>query len=130
MWDFIREIHFSHAPMRKNASVFGSRIPFPWGEGIGKDKRVTMDLWQLRYFVCAAEHLNFTKAAESLHISQSALSKKISDLENHFGVQLFLRGKQSLSLTMAGQVFLNESRSILGKWDQTSITSGRRHPET
>lgn len=78
-----------------------------------------MDLWQLRYFVSAAEHLNFTKAAESLHISQSALSKKIADLENHFGVQLFLRGKQSLSLTMAGQVFLNESRSILGKWDQT-----------
>jgi DNA-binding transcriptional LysR family regulator len=78
-----------------------------------------MDLWQLRYFVSAAEHLNFTKAAESLHISQSALSKKIADLEYHFGVQLFLRGKGALSLTMAGQVFLNESRSILAKWDQT-----------
>lgn len=78
-----------------------------------------MDLWQLRYFVCAAEHLNFTKAAESLHISQSALSKKIADLEHHFDVQLFIRGRQSLSLTAAGKAFLEESRMILSKWDET-----------
>jgi len=76
-----------------------------------------MDLWQLRYFAAAAETLNFTKAAESLHVSQSALSKKIADIENHFGVQLFLRGKRALRLTAAGQVFLNEARTILAKWD-------------
>lgn len=77
-----------------------------------------MDLWQLRYFVRAAEKLNFTKAAESLHVTPSALSKKIADMESHFGVQLFLRGKRTLHLTAAGQILLNESRAILSRWDE------------
>lgn len=77
-----------------------------------------MDFWQLRYFVTAAEMLNFTKAANSLNVSQSALSKKVGDLEALFGVQFFLRGKRSLRLTMAGQVFLNEARAMLSKWDE------------
>ena len=64
---------------------------------ISAGKGNIMDLWQLRYFVKAAETLNFTKAAESLFITQSALSKKIADMEMHFGVQLFLRGKKNLA---------------------------------
>jgi DNA-binding transcriptional LysR family regulator len=76
-----------------------------------------MDLWLLRYFVCAAETLNFTKAAKRLYITQPALSRKIADLEEHFGAQLFIRGKRSLQLTAAGQILLNECRIILARWD-------------
>lgn len=79
-----------------------------------------MDLWLLRYFVCAAETLNFTRAARNLCITQPALSRKIADLEAHFGAQLFVRGKRSLQLTAAGQILLNESRIILARWDETA----------
>ena len=79
-----------------------------------------MDLWVLRYFVCAAETLNFTKAAKSLCITQPALSRKIADLEENFGAQLFVRGKRSLQLTTAGQILLNECRIILARWDETA----------
>jgi DNA-binding transcriptional LysR family regulator len=79
-----------------------------------------MDLWVLRYFVCAAEMLNFTRAAKRLYITQPALSRKIADLEEHFGTQLFVRGKRSLQLTAAGQILLNECRIILARWDEAA----------
>ena len=72
-----------------------------------------MELRHLRYFVAVAERQNFTKAADSLRVAQSAVSQQIADLEYEIGVQLLARTKRKVSLTSAGRSFLVEARSIL-----------------
>ena len=72
-----------------------------------------MELRQLRYFVAVADTLNFCRAAESLYVSQSALSKQISELERELGVTLFNRDRRSVELTAAGQLLLPEAKDIL-----------------
>ncbi|MBP5303375.1 MAG: LysR family transcriptional regulator [Clostridia bacterium] len=74
-----------------------------------------MNLNQLEYFVCAAETLNFTKAAEKCFISQTAMTQQIKALENTVGVALFDRDNHHVSLTTAGKVYLNEARVILNR---------------
>lgn len=77
-----------------------------------------MELRQLRYFVAVADTLNFSRAAESLYLSQSALSKQIQALEQELGVVLFERDRRSVLLTQAGQVLLPEAKSLLLRADK------------
>lgn len=72
-----------------------------------------MELRHLRYFCAVAEWQGFNKAARKLHISQSAVSEQISDLENEIGVPLFHRDKRAILLTVHGEVFLREAKKIL-----------------
>ncbi len=72
-----------------------------------------MELRQLRYFTAVAETLNFSRAAETLYISQSALSQQIADLEREMGVQLLQRSKRSVELTPAGRAMLAEAKKLL-----------------
>ena len=72
-----------------------------------------MDLRQLRYFIAVAETLNFSRASESLFLSQSALSRQISDLEDELGLRLFDRDNRNVTLTEAGRLLLGEAREIL-----------------
>lgn len=72
-----------------------------------------MELRQLRYFVAVADTLNFSRAAETLYISQSALSKQIADLEAELGASLFKRDKRSVELTQAGALLRDEAKGLL-----------------
>ncbi len=72
-----------------------------------------MELWQLRTFTAIAETLNFTKASEKLHLTQSAVSHQIKALEEEFGVPLFIRAKSGVVLTDAGKVALRYAGRIL-----------------
>ena len=72
-----------------------------------------MELRQLRYFVAVADTLNFSRASESLYVSQSALSKQVAELEQELGVLLLERDKRSVRLTRAGELLLPEAKSIL-----------------
>lgn len=72
-----------------------------------------MDFRQLQYLTAVAEHRNVTKAAESLYISQSALSHYIRKTEEELGVQLFDRSTTPISLTYAGKCYIASARRIL-----------------
>ncbi|MBF9130233.1 LysR family transcriptional regulator [Plantactinospora sp. S1510] len=86
---------------------------------------MTVELRQLRYFVAVAEHLNFSRAAERLHLAQQSLSQQIRTLERGLGVRLFDRDTRGTRLTAAGQVFLPEARAVLARFD-TAIAVVRR----
>lgn len=72
----------------------------------------------LEYFLVVVKHLNISKAAKELFISQPALSKQISQLEAELGVSLFDRTKHSLKLTHAGEVLLSETNELFKKQDE------------
>lgn len=65
-----------------------------------------LDVHQLNVFVVAAESLNFTQAAQQLHMTQPSVSQHIQGLERHFDTQLFLRNGRNLELTDAGMALL------------------------
>ncbi|MES2317668.1 MAG: LysR family transcriptional regulator [Pseudomonadota bacterium] len=84
-----------------------------------------MELRHLRYFIAVAEELNFTRAAERLHIGQPPLSHAIQALEADVGAQLFERTKRWVRMTEAGRLFLDDARRILGLAEQAADTARR-----
>lgn len=74
-----------------------------------------MTLEQLRIFVCVAERLNMTRAAEALHITQSGVSASIGALESAYGAALFDRVGRRIELSAAGRVFLGEAEKVLNQ---------------
>lgn len=72
-----------------------------------------MNTVQLECFLAVAQYLNFSKAAESVSITQPAVSHQISSLEDELGVKLFVRTSKSVSLTREGIMFISDAEQIL-----------------
>jgi len=68
---------------------------------------------ELKVFVMAAEELNFSRAAQRLHLSQSAVSQNIQSIERTYGVELFVRHGRSVQLSEAGLAILPLARDVL-----------------
>src|SRR5437763_16103599 len=77
-----------------------------------------MELRQLRTFVAVAELRHFARAASLCNLSQPAVSHQIALLEQEVGARLLNRAARRVSLTVAGVVFLEEARRILGALDR------------
>jgi DNA-binding transcriptional LysR family regulator len=74
-----------------------------------------MELRHLRYFVAVAEELNFTKAAEKLHLAQPSLTRQIHNLEQELGVRLLNRTKSRVTLTEEGRSFLVDAKRLVAQ---------------
>jgi DNA-binding transcriptional LysR family regulator len=72
-----------------------------------------MHLRHLESFVAVADHLNFSRAADELHIAQPAVSQQIRALETELGMDLFDRIGKKVTLTEAGRALLPYARQIL-----------------
>src|SRR5438128_1160990 len=79
-----------------------------------------MELRQLRTFVAVAELRHFARAASLCNLSQPAVSHQIALLEGELGARLLNRAARRVSLTVAGEVFLEEARRILGAVDRAN----------
>ncbi|MHC6228029.1 LysR family transcriptional regulator [Pseudomonas sp. X10] len=83
-------------------------------------KRLVPSMAALQCFEAAARHLSFTRAAEELHLTQSAVSKQVAQLEEMLRHHLFLRIRRRLQLTPAGALYLAEVNKILTQVDMSS----------
>lgn len=73
-----------------------------------------MDIRYLTYILTIAQKQNMTKAAEELYVSQSSLSQYLTKLENELGTPLFYRSRGRLSLTPAGELYVEAARRVIG----------------
>src|SRR3954466_16039713 len=80
--------------------------------------RTLMELRHLRYFDAVAETLNFTRAAERLHVTQSTLSHQIKQLEDELGSPLFDRAGKKVRLTEAGEMLRSHMTPALEQIDR------------
>src|SRR5580765_1276217 len=76
----------------------------------------------LRAFVTVGEMQSFAAAAKALHLSQPALSRRISHLEDMLGVRLFDRTTRSVALTLLGGRFLGEMRGLVEDLDRSVLS--------
>ena len=74
-----------------------------------------MELRQLRYFAAVARHRSFTRAAEELHVAQSALSQQVKRLERELGAVLLVRTTRRVELTETGEAALTRATRILAE---------------
>ena len=76
-----------------------------------------MEIRQLRYFIAAAEAGNLRTASKNIHISHSALSMSIKNLESDLGVVLLHKNRKGVQMTFAGEQFLAAAHSLLRQID-------------
>ena len=81
-----------------------------------------MNIKALEYFIRLAEYQNFSKAARQLYISQTALSKIIAGLEEEVGERLFIRNKNTVSLSAAGLAYLNFAKKTVELYQKSRKT--------
>jgi len=86
---------------------------------------------QLQYFVALVENEHFGKAAEACHVSQSAFSSAIKELENTLATQLVDRTNRQVTITSTGQQIATQARLVLGDiTDLVELAAGEKQPLT
>jgi LysR family transcriptional regulator, low CO2-responsive transcriptional regulator len=75
---------------------------------------------QLKVFRTVAQHLSYTRAAETLYLSQPAVAQQVKTLEQMLGLRLFARSGRGIVLTPAGQEFLNHADRLLTRLAETT----------
>lgn len=88
-----------------------------YGECRNRAGDVKMELYQLKYVLTLAEELNFSKAAQRLYITQSALSQQIKKLEKELGIYLFERDTKSVTLSPDGKEFIEYAKRICAEYE-------------
>ena len=83
--------------------------------------RINLDLAELRAFIAVADHASFSAAAAELHLSQSALSRRIERLENALGAKLFERTTRKVALSAVGREFLRRARELLDGLEESMM---------
>jgi DNA-binding transcriptional LysR family regulator len=84
-----------------------------------------MELRQIRYALAVARERSFTRAAQRLHVSQSAVSEQVAKLEEELGFEIFARVGHSIELTDAGRTFLSEAERVAGEFQGLARTAER-----
>lgn len=77
--------------------------------------RALIDIKRLQHLELLAEELNFSRAAERAHLSQTAFSRSIQSLESEFGLRLFDRDTRSVRPTPAGRYLIAKAKVLLGR---------------
>jgi len=85
---------------------------------------MNFDLGDLRAFIAVAELASFRAAAETIHLSQPALSRRIDKLEDALGVRLFDRDTRNVELTAVGRDFARKARALLDNLDEMLLGVG------
>jgi DNA-binding transcriptional LysR family regulator len=85
---------------------------------------VTVELRHLRYAIAAADHGSFRRAARTLSVEESTLSRRIRDLEDELGAALFVRRASGVQLTYAGERFLDHARRAMGEVTHAVVEVG------
>ena len=78
-----------------------------------------MEFHQVRYFLMAAENLNFTRAAEQCHVSQPALTRAIQKFEGELGGELFIRDGRAVTMSAFGRLMHKHCRRIQDTQEMT-----------
>ncbi|MFC1589490.1 LysR family transcriptional regulator [Pseudomonadota bacterium] len=78
-----------------------------------------MDIQNIRAFLAVSETESFSRAAEALHLTQPAISKRIQSMEQHLDIKLFDRIGKSVQLTEAGQALIPGYRRILDELEES-----------
>lgn len=89
-----------------------------------------MDITLARTFLAIADARSFQRAAERLHVTQTAISARVRTLEEQLGRPLFVRNKAGATLTAAGEQFMPHARTLIQVWErarqQVAVPAGRR----
>lgn len=88
-----------------------------------------MDITLARTFLDIVAAGSFVRAAERLHVTQTAVSARVRTLEDHLGARLFVRNKAGATLTPAGEQFVRHARMLVQVWErarhQVAVPPGR-----
>ena len=86
------------------------------GSGISRESRLrNLTLRQLRLFEAVASHLNYSRAAEQMSVTQPAVSMQLQQLEKDLGLQLLVKQGRRITLSQAGEEMLRQTRRILNQ---------------